>query len=324
MKNFFRRVFTGRKGKNLRVFMLFLLLSVLIWHIEKLRQTYTVTTRLEIVCEDVPEGYITDPELRKDVTTTIEGNGFSLLKMYITDSRKIKVPITPLRRYAEGGNIWAIYVPRRLANQNTNLPEHLRIVDVLTDTVMIPLLTVVKKKLPVHPPDNVAIAPHRTLSAPRSVKPDSVVVVATSNILDTMTAVWTEPQQPMTIADTTVLTIPFVLPRTASADADHVVVEYDVEILTEKRISVPIVGTNLPAGYRCRIFPPSAKLTFSVGLSRFDDADANAFCVAASFRRIRPGNKDSRIRLELVSAPDFVKNVTMSPSFAEFILEKDK
>ena len=35
-------------------------------------------------------------------------------------------------------------------------------------------------------------------------------------------------------------------------------------------------------------------------------------------------DKDSRIRLELVSAPDFVKNVTMSPSFAEFILEKDK
>ncbi|MBQ2322768.1 MAG: hypothetical protein II375_09490 [Bacteroidales bacterium] len=323
MKEVFRRAFSGKKGKNFRVFMLFLVLSVLIWHVEKLRQTYTVTTRLAIDCVDVPTGYVTDPDMGKSITTTIEGNGFSILKMYLTDSRKIEVSVAPLRRYAEGGSIWSIYVPRRLAGQKTKIPEHLKIVDVLTDTVMIQLLTVSQRRVPVVPRDNIAISPQRTLSAPRKVRPDSVTVTATSNILDTLTAVWTAALQPTTISDTTTVSLPLLLPRTATADADHVEVEYDVEPYTEKRIYVPITGVDLPSGYSCRIFPPSARLTFSVGLSRFDMADEKAFRIVASFRRIRPGDKDSRVRLDLVGAPGFVENVTMTPSFAEFILEKD-
>ena len=176
MKEVFRRAFSGKKGKNFRVFMLFLVLSVLIWHVEKLRQTFTVTTRLAIDCVDVPTGYVTDPDMGKSITTTIEGNGFSILKMYLTDSRKIEVSVAPLRRYAEGGSIWSIYVPRRLAGQKTKIPEHLKIVDVLTDTVMIQLLTVSQRRVPVVPRDNIAISPQRTLSAPRKVRPDSVTV----------------------------------------------------------------------------------------------------------------------------------------------------
>lgn len=323
MKNLFKRIVSGTKSKDFRTFLLFLLLSILIWHIEKLRQTYTVTTRLEIVCEDIPLGYITDPQHNKTITTTLESNGFSLLKMYLTDCRKIKVPVKPLRRLSSGGNMWAIYVPRRLAGQKTGLPESIKIIDVLTDTVMIPLLTVYQRKLPVLVCDNVTLAPQRTLSAPRKVTPDSVVVTATSNILDTMVAVPTQEQQPITISDTTITNLNIILPETASANANQVTVEYDVEPFTEKRISVPIVGVNIPNGYTCKIFPPSAKLTFNVGLSKFESSNEKAFRVIANFKNVKPGGKDSRIRLTLASSPDFAQNITYSPSFAEFILEKE-
>lgn len=324
MKNMFQRIVSGTKSKDFRTFLLFLLLSILIWHIEKLRQTYTVTTRLEIVCVDVPQGYITDPQLNKTITTTLESNGFSLLKMYLTDCRKIKVPLKPLRRLSTGGNMWAIYVPRRLAGQKTGLPESIKITDVLTDTVMIPLLTVYQRKLPVLVRDNVALAPQRTLSAPRKVTPDSILVTATSNILDTMAAVPTQVQQPVTISDTTITELNLILPETAYANADKVSVEYDVEPYTEKRISVPIVGVNIPNGYTCKIFPPSAKLSFNVGLSKFESANEKAFKVTANFKHVKPGGKDSRIRLNITTSPDFIQNITYSPSFAEFILEKEK
>lgn len=313
----------GVRHKEFRTFLLFLLLSFLVWHIERLRQTYTITTRLNIECEDVPQGYTTHRYLDKSVTATLEGNGFSLLKMYLMDSRNIHVSVASLRRTSDGDGQWAVYAPRRLARNLTDLPEYVRIVDILTDTVFIPLLTVHQRRLPVRVCDDVTLSPQRTLSAPRRVVPDSVTITATSDILDTMTAVYTVRQAPMTIADTTVSTLALHIPTTAMADATSATVEYDVEPFTEKKLSVPIRGVNLPGGYSCRLFPPSAKVAFSVGLSRFAEADVKAFGVEADFRSIRPGTKATRVRVSLVQAPDFAHNVSFSPSFAEFILEKN-
>lgn len=323
MGSIVRRMARGVKHKEFRTFLLFLLLSFLVWHIERLRQTYTITTRLNIECEDIPQGYTTHRRMSRSVAATLEGNGFSLLKMFMMDSRNIHVSVASLRRAADGEGQWAVYAPRRLARSVTDLPESVRIVDILTDTVMIPLLTVHQRRLPVRVRDDVALSPQRTLSAPRLVRPDSVTVTATSDILDTMTAVYTVRQAPMTIADTTVSTLALQIPPTATADAASATVEYDVEPFTEKKLSVPIRGVNLPRGYSCRLFPPSAKVTFSVGLSRFAEADAKAFGVEADFDAIRPGTKASRVRVSLTQAPDFSHNVSFSPSFAEFILEKN-
>lgn len=317
-----KKMVKSTKSKDFRTFLLFMLLSALLWHIEKLRQTYTVTTRLHIECEDVPHGYITPPYLNKTVVATLEGNGFSLLKMYLTDSRNIKVAVAPLHRLTSGGEMWAIYVPRRLAGQKTDLPEHIKIADVLTDTVMIPLLTVYQKKMPVILRDHVSLAQQRTFSSPRRIMPDSVIVTATSDILDTMDAVYTTVLVPMVLSDSTTVSAQLQIPPPATSSAYAVDVNYNIEPLTEKKLSVPIHAVNVPSGYSCKLFPPSAKVTFSVGLSHFEDAEDRDFDVVADFRKVHPGAKDSRIRVDLNGTPACSQNVTFSPSFAEFILEK--
>ena len=317
-----KKMVKSTKSRDFRTFLLFLLLSALLWHIEKLRQTYTVTTRLHIECEDVPHGYITPPYLNKSVVATLEGNGFSLLKMYLTDSRNIKVAVSPLHRLTSGGEMWAIYVPRRLAGQKTDLPEHIKIADVLTDTVMIPLLTVYQKKMPVILRDHVDLAQQRTFSSPRLITPDSVIVTATSDILDTMTAVYTPIQAPIVLTDSTVLSVPLQIPVSATSSAYAIDVNYNIEPLTEKKMSVPIRTINVPSGYSCRLFPPSAKVTFSVGLSHFEDAEEDDFDVVADFKNVHPGAKDSRISIDVHGMPACSQNVTFSPSFAEFILER--
>lgn len=90
-------------GKDIRTFLLFLLISILVWQIEKLRQTYPEDTELNIICEDIPEGYITNKGLEKSVKVRLEGDGFSLLRMYVTNHRNIRVSLKHLRRLSSGG-----------------------------------------------------------------------------------------------------------------------------------------------------------------------------------------------------------------------------
>lgn len=324
MLKIFKTILDKLKGGNIQTFLVFLIISVLIWQTEKLRQTYPEDTALNVVCQNLPEGYVTPTVIDKSVNVRVEGAGFSLLRMYLFGSRNIFVDVSSMNRFSSGGKTWAIFVTRKLASNKTDLPEHLRITDVFTDTVMIPLLTVKKKKLPVVVQDGVSLQPQRIFSSPRSVVPDSVWITATNDVIDTMRAVYTVPEAPQTLSDTLIKDVPLILPDMATASAEQIHVEYYVEPFSEKKLQIPIEPVNVTTGYACRIFPPNAKVAFYVGLSQYEDADETGFRVVADLSNVHPGDKASRVRVSIVKSPSFIQNVSFSPSYAEFILEKKK
>ncbi|MCI5983535.1 MAG: hypothetical protein ACI35U_00495 [Marinilabiliaceae bacterium] len=321
--NIIKRIVHSTKSKDFRTFLLFLLLSTLIWNIEKLRQTYTVQTQLSVRSQSIPEGYLTRDADIKKINTTLEGNGFSLLRMYMTDSRNVKVDISKLQRLSMGGQTWALFIPRRLVAQETDLPEHVRVVEVQTDTIMLPLLTVSKKRVPIVLRDSVSVNNQYTFSTQCLVEPDSVEIVATNDIIDTIQAIYSEQVILNQLADTVTSQRRLTMPQNTICSIDQVEVTYFVEPLTEKKIAVPIVGINVPKGYKCKIFPTTANTTFSVALSKFEKADSRAFRIVANFDHITPGGKTKRLKLELENQPDYVRNVSFSPTYAEFLLERE-
>ncbi len=312
------------KSGDYKTFLLFLLLSILIWHIEKLQQTYTVTTPIKIKCKNVPTGYIIPPDLASDIQVNVEGSGYNILEMYILNHHNVTINVSSLKRLSSGGQTWALYIPRRLQLKQTDLPEHMKILDVLTDTVMIPLLKVRQAKLPVKICQQTSLEPQHLYTAPTRLTPDSVIVTATNDIIDTMRAVYTKVQQPVVLSDTVTFSLPLDIPERAVANYSTVDVKYFVEPFTEKKISVPIVGINCPKGFTYKIFPASATVSFYVGLSKYESADAKAFSIEADFSKIRPGEKGSRLRLYLKDTPQGVTKVTVSPMFVSFLLEKER
>lgn len=325
MKNsIFKRIAHSTKSRDFRAFVLFLLLSFLIWNIEKLRQTYTVSTELKVRCNNVPAGFVTDDEGLTKVRADVTGNGFSLLRMSLTDSRNISVNVSNLRKVSIDGNPWAIFQTHRLSGQDTDMPAHVSLTRVYTDTVMIQMLTEKRKRLPVIPRDSISLQPQHVLSGPRSVTPDSVTVKATNNIIDTLTAIYCTPRELTMLKDTTSGTRELMLPPNVLCDTNMVNVTYFVEPITEKKVDVSISYVNVPEGYTCKIFPAKARITFTVGLSKFERADLRAFRVVADFAGIKPGSDVSRIRLHLENSPDFIHNISLSPTFAEFLLERER
>ena len=314
----------GVRGGDFQAFLIFLLVSVLIWQAEKLRLTYPEDTALNVVCRNVPEGYVTDAVIEKSVSVRLEGDGFSLLRMYLTNSRNVTVDVSSMPRLKSGGMSWALFIPRKLAANKNDLPEHVRITDVFTDTVMIPLLTVQKKKLPVVVRDDVSLQSQCIYSSARKVSPDSVWITATNDVLDTMAAVYAVIGERLVLGDTLIRDVRLVLPEMAQSSSSTVRVEYDVEPFSEKKLLIPIEPVSVAPGYSCRIFPPNAKVSFYVGLSKFETADEACFRVIADLSNVHPGDKASRVRVSLVKSPGFIQNVSFSPSYAEFILEKKR
>ncbi len=320
IKKLLRRV----KSPDIQLFGVFILISVLIWFIEKMKQNYTIVAEIPIECVNVPKGYRIKKQTIQPIRVMLASDGNTLFwNFQAREPSRVAVDVSRLRIKMNDNETWAVCVPRLFETQlQSHLPDNVNMKGILTDTIAIPLLTVKQKSLPVVVRDNVSLSPQHTISAPTSVNPDRIVVSGTNDIIDTMTAVYTKTAEPMTLTDTVTVSLGYVLPKGVETTSTASEVTYYVETYTEKHLDVPITAINVPAGYVFKPFPTTVRMNFNVGLSNFETVKANDFDVVADLQNIELGNNDAKIKLNLRSAPTTVQNISYSPHFVEYLLEK--
>ena len=112
--------------------------------------------------------------------------------------------------------------------------------------------------------------------------PDSVTVIATPSILDTIYAAYTQPVNYENIADTLIFHTALKKIKGAKFIPATVTGAVYVDIYTDKVVEVPIVGVNFPASKKLRTFPAKAKITFQVGMSQFKQITPDDFVICVS------------------------------------------
>ncbi len=320
-----RIIIARTKKSDIQLFVLFLLISTLVWFIEKMKQNYTVTVEFPIECINVPDGYRVKKEQVQPMKVMLTSDGSTIFWNYsVRRPPVIAVDISRLRVKMNENETWVAFVPHAIENHlQSRLPESVNMKGILNDTITVPLLTVKKKYLPVRVQGSVTLSPQHIQSRPMNVEPERVWVNGTNDIIDTMTAVYTKRIESTTLVDTLTTTLPYLLPKGVEASATESTVTYYVETFTEKKIDVPITAINVPAGYNFKAFPNTVKVTFNVGLSKFETISATNFDIVADLENVEVGNQNSKIKLTLRNSPVEVQNITFSPRFVEFLLEKN-
>ncbi len=311
------------KEADLKVFLVFLCISLLIWFFEKLRQTYTLVVEIPVVCTNVPDGYSVNEDDIEPVRVQVTTDGATFFWRMATRNRmRLPVSVSTLRRQATDEGTAAILLPKRLSTyMQEHLPDHVDLKNILTDSIRIPLLTLERKLLPVVVEGTATLAQQHMHSAPMSFTPKEVWVSGTSDLIDTMTAVYVH-HAPLTLHDTISLTLPFALPSQVGTSASGVELTYYVEPYTEKQMDVPITAVNLPDGYSFKAFPSSVHVTFNVGMSHFEQITAADIDIVADLATATQGNAGSKIRLLPREVPLQVQNMSYNPVFVEYLLEK--
>ena len=110
-----------------------------------------------------------------------------------------------------------------------------------------------------------------------SLKPDSVTVWASQEILDTMTAAYTVPVYATSLTASQEREVALQPVRGIKYAPDQVKVNIEVDEMTENEVDVPVRGTNFPASKRLRTFPSKVKVTFQVGTKSYRSITASWF-----------------------------------------------
>lgn len=155
------------------------------------------------------------------------------------------------------------------------------------------------------------------LSGPITASADSVVVYSVADLPISFRSVETEPLVRSGMKDTMRYEVKVKPVPGVRIVPDRVTVTVPVEALISKKVSVPVVATNVPEGSRIITFPSKVEMSYLVPMSDFNDTyPVKAF---VDYNDVR--SYANKLPVTLSTLPKKFRSVSIDPDSVEFIIE---
>ncbi|MCD8165250.1 MAG: YbbR-like domain-containing protein [Bacteroides sp.] len=300
------------------IFLFFFIISLGFWLLQTLNDDYETTISFPVRVRRIPNDVVLTSDPPAQMRVTVKDKGTILLN-YIM--RKNFTPlILDFDDYDQGRDV--VKIPRPAFQQSifSQLNASTSILAISPDTIEFTYSKGNPKQIPVRLKGRVTAGRLNYISD-TIFTPDSVIVYAPQQILDTMTAAYTTPLSLQNVTDTTKLYVELEKIKGAKFVPDNVAVTLATDIFTEKSVEVPIIGINFPADKMLRTFPSKVKVTFRIGLKEFKTVRAEDFIITISYEDLLRSGSDN-YKVELKAKPREVNDVHISPEYVDFLIEE--
>ena len=313
-----RNFLLSKKSREFLIFLFFAFVSFCFWLLQVLNDDYETELTISLRMKNVPENVVLTSELPSDLKVGVKDRG-TVLFNYIVGQTFYPLTID-FEEYIEKGSqvrILSSSLSKRIASQ---LNQSTKIQTIKPDTLEYIYTKGVGKKLPVKFRGEVK-AQRQYYIADTIFSPDSVMAFAPREILDTMTAAYTELLEKEEVSDTLRQQLRLMPVRGARFTPSQSDVTFLVDVFAEKTVEVPVQGINFPDDKLLRTFPSKVNVTFQIGLSQFKSITAEDFTVVVDYLQIQE-SKNDKCRPALLRSPENVNHVRVSPQAIDYIIEQ--
>lgn len=308
---------------KLLIYLFFLFISTIFWFLTAFNKNYSVQLEFPVRYYNFPPEKVVVSDIPHHLNLQISGHGFTIIK------HKFYSGLSPLRVDVSGSGITPIDTGsqlyfvltrrfrERLASQ---LGEDLQVISVQPDTLYFILDDIISKSIKVLPSLNLSFRKQFMQKGNAKVIPDSVRVFGPKIIMDTLQWVSTKTIEKSKVNDTIRQSSELIPIRTLQYGMEDVEVIIPVEKFTEKVLSVPVEAINLPNNFILKTFPGSIKVSTMVSVSDYNKLNPALFKAVVDYNEISATS--SKLKVNLVKAPDYIVNSKFLPKTVEFIIEK--
>jgi hypothetical protein len=313
-----RNFLLSRKSREFLIFLFFVFVSFCFWLLQVLNDDYETELSIPLRMKGVPENVVLTSELPTELKLGVKDRG-TVLVNYLLGQTLYPVVID-FNDYSDKGSqvrIPSVSLNKRIASQ---LNQSTKLLNVKPDTLEIIYTRGEAKKVPVKLQGEVK-AERQYYISNVVFKPDSVMVYAPKEILDTITAAYTEPLYIEQMKDTTRCRVELVPVKGARFIPSYNDIAFYVDVYSEKTVEVPVEGVNFPNNKLLRTFPSKVQVSFQIGLSQFMNVTANDFRVVVDYKDLIE-NQAEKCQPILVHMPSNVNHVRVSPKEIDYIIEQ--
>lgn len=309
-----------KNNKKVRVFIIFLLLSLFFWLLIKLSSQYIGTTKVSIVYKDLPKNKLLQTETMTELTIRTKSVGFNLLRNKLRN-KKLNVSLKKIQR--KKGNIYYYLTDELIPILKEEFAKS-DVISVKPDTLFFDFGKSISKKLKVILDLDVKYTLGHNLSGELKVEPEFITVTGPEDQIDTMLNIYTKKEVLNNVNEKIDIIIPVVKNSSLkkirySHDEIHIIGL--VEKFTERTLSTNFNIINVPSGYKITTYPKDIELVFQLGLSDFNRISNSDFKIICDFEE-STRNGFNYLIPKVKAKPDFVKEVKIIPNTIEFLIEK--
>lgn len=315
----FRNFLRTPQCREFLLFLFFVCVASAFWILQTLNDSYEADVSIPLRLKNLPDNVLVTEEFPRQLDLRVKDKG-TVLVNYMFGQGFVPLSID-FNDYSQKGDhvrILSEDLQKRVLGQ---LAVSTTLLDIKPDTLELIYTQSEGKKVPVRLAGNITTG-RQYYIADRRLSPDSVMLYAPKNILDTLNAAYTLPVNLEDVSDTVRRQLTLQPVKGARFIPDAVNLDLYVDVLTEKTVSVPVTGIGFPADKQLKTFPSKVNVTFQVGSHRFKNIHAEDFRIEVSYAHLLRDAADGHCRLRVTEAPIGANHIRIVPEQVEYLIEQ--
>ncbi len=308
------------EGRKFRMFLLFVLLSMVLWTITKLSKTYSGVIPFKVAYTNIPEDKLLFENEPQYIDLTIKSQGFRILS-YKVFPKTMRVDASEARK---GKNLSYVLVGNRQSAFKRQLPGDVQLEGISQDTLFLNLGINKKKKIPVTLDAEITFEKGYGLYEQIYLDPDTIEVSGPEYLVDSLSSLRTEKLL-FSALDTSVDQEVNLLIEDSfkglSFSSETSRLSFEVDKFTEVSYTVPIEMINAPNDLSIRLFPEEVNVSFKISLKDLKTASAEDFRVVCDYKEIEGGKKNYLTPIIMRSPKKVVSTQLLTPRI-EYLIKR--
>ena len=312
-------------NRELSLFLVFLIMSIVFWFFQVCMEETRYEINYSLNITNIPKNVIITSDVPDSVKVTVEDYGFKILEYFFAsnDTYRLNIDFPKMTNSSSwklsGGGVFTVDISNMRRMVNKTLKSSSKLLSVNLSSLDVYYSTGESKRVPVLFNGSVKAASQHVIQG-MTLQPDSVDIFSTYSQLDTLQAVYTEYTPLKNLEESLHTQVKMQQMTGVKIVPGSVTMDVSVDLITEKKISVPILAENTPENLVLRAFPVRCEVTFQVSATDFDNVKEEDFLIVVDYNTVKEGG--DRYPIRLVSYPDNVLNVRVSPKTCECIVEE--
>jgi hypothetical protein len=317
--NLIRRFFSNpKRRKEFFIFLIALCISAALWLMIILDKSYTTTYPFLFSVKEHPANRVLKEPLPANSVLIINSRGWNLLKLKI--SHDIIFLDIPIENFNASKKL--IITNQYKDNFKNSLPEGVRIIRIIPDTLRLEFDKLLMKKVKIKANVNVTYRKQFGQSGPLIIEPGFVTVSGPETYVKAIETINTEPITGKFINKTLVKSIK--LNRLANTNIEFginsVNINLPVEKLTEGKYLIPVKLFNT-GKQKITLIPDKVEVSYQAPINVFEKIKPESFLVYVDLKS-NSNSINGKFKVKLEVSMPYIYYSKVYPEFVDYIIEK--
>ena len=314
-----KKIIDRLNSRKVKVFLLFLICSILAWSISKLSGSYESRATFELDYINFPDTLLLNT-LEKDYTVAkVRASGFQFLG-YGINKKKIKVDLQKINYLKDNYFLTETELKTQFDRQLSNTVS---LLELEKDTFFVDLYKVILKEVPINPNVTIEVAPNHILEGALALNPKTATIKGPAKLVAKINKVSTSPLVLSELSNSFKEELTLLKPDAQNMILLQETVEVSGKVVefSEREFIISVGAENIPSGYRIKTFPNEIKLVCKAGVDNLKTMKPSDFELLVDYESLS-GNTAKYLNVQLKRKPDHVYSVQLLTNQVEFVLEK--